>query len=292
MAAISDRPFRIRVVAPAGPVKARDLDEGIRALVERGHSVEEAPHVREHERYLAGLDPERLEDLQSALDDPEVDVVWFARGGYGTTRLLPLLSSESIPARSRLLAGYSDATALFAWSQRIPGLSPLYAPSVQELGRPGVCELDSLWASLAGNPRPVPGLGPALKAGPFSVVGGCLSVLSALTGTPWAPEVKGCWLFLEDVGEPLYRLDRMMTHLQQCGWFDAAAGLILGSFRGRGPDEAPADVTSRALELLGPDKPLLSDVPVGHLKGKHVLPFEWPVLWNGEELVFGEKLRS
>ena len=286
MVALSDRPLRIRVVAPAGPVESRDLDEGIRVLVERGHSVEEAPHVRERVGYLAGRDAERFEDLQSALEDPEVDVVWFGRGGYGTTRLLPLLSSERIPEKSKLLAGYSDATALFAWSQRVPGLRPLYAPSVQELCRAGVCQMDSLWAALAGNPRCVPALGPDSNAGPFPIVGGCLSILSALAGTPWAPDVKGHWLFLEDVGEPLYRLDRMMTHLQQAGWFDFAAGLLLGSFRGMTPGEMPTDVAVRALELLGPRKPLVSGIPVGHMKGKHALPLGRPALWDGAALVF------
>lgn len=264
----------------------RRLGCGHPRIEERGFEVEEAPHVRDRSRYLAGPDAGRLEDLQAALDDPAVDVVWFARGGYGTTRLLPSLSAERIPSKRKLLAGYSDATALFAWSDRAPSLSALYAPSLQELGREGVCHLDSVWAALDGRPATVPGIGPGSKVGPYGIAGGCLSLLSVLAGTPWAPDVKGRWLFLEDVGEPLYRLDRMMTHLNQAGWFESAAGLLLGSFRGLGPDEAPSDVAIRALELAGPDKPVISGLPVGHTKNKHALPFDSPALWDGKQLTF------
>ena len=279
-------PFVVRVVAPAGPVEAEDLDEGIRVLAERGFKVQEAPHTRHRLGYLAGPDSARLEDLQDALDDPGVDAVWFARGGYGTTRLLPLLSPERIPAKPKLLLGYSDATAFFAWSQAIESLTSFYAPSVQELGREGVCNLESVWAALECKPAPIPGSGPAAPSGPHPVVGGCLSILSVLAGTPWAPDLRGHWLFLEDVGEPLYRLDRMLTHLHQAGWLDAVEGLVLGSFRGLGPGETAADVAARARELLGPGKPLISGLPVGHVKGKHVLPLEEPALWNGSVLAF------
>lgn len=278
--------LRIRIVAPAGPVNDTDLLSGAEVLKARGHAVQFGAHAFGRFGYLAGSDDERLSDLQEALDDPGLDVVWFARGGFGTTRLLPRLSCAGLAAAPKTLAGYSDATALHAWAQRLEGARLLYAPSVQELGREGVCQQDSLWVALDGEASRLPANGPAAASGPHPVAGGCLSLLTALVGTPWAPEVSGRWLFLEDVGEPLYRLDRMMTHLAHAGWFERCAGVLLGSFRGLGEGEAPADVASRALELLGPDKPLVTGLPVGHTRGKHTMPLEVPARWDGREVVF------
>ena len=196
--------------------------------------MEEAPHVRDREGYLAGPDWARLEDLQQALDDPGVDAVWFARGGYGSTRLLSYLSGESLSLRPKVLLGYSDATALFAWASRFAGVRSLYAPSLQELSRENVCVLDSLWAAMADQPWAIPATGPENAEGALPVTGGCLSLCSVAVGTSWEPEVSGHWLFLEDVGEPMYRIDRMLTHLAQAGWMKQAGGSSSGGFTGMG----------------------------------------------------------
>lgn len=134
------KPLKIRIVAPAGPVNGPDLAAGADLLRARGHEVSEAPHARRKRGYLAGSDAERLADLQGALDARDVDVVWFARGGYGTTRLLGGLKRDGLERAPKILAGFSDATALHAWAQRLAGTTCLYAPSVQELARKGVCE--------------------------------------------------------------------------------------------------------------------------------------------------------
>jgi muramoyltetrapeptide carboxypeptidase len=266
-------------------VKGEDLDAGIEILRDRGFTVQEAPHVRDREGYLAGPDGSRGEDLQEALDDPEVDAVWFARGGFGTTRLLSGLSGESLTHRPKVLVGYSDATALFAWASRFPGATCLYAPSLQELSREGVCVLDSLWAALAGQPLTIPAKGPERAQGPFPVTGGCLSLCTVAVGTSWEPEISGHWLFLEDVGEPLYRIDRMLTHLAQAGWMRQAEGLLLGGFAGMGEGESSDGVAARVRELVGPSTPLVTNLPVGHLKGKHTLPLGGAARWDGVALV-------
>lgn len=276
-------PIRVvRVVAPAGPVHGDDLDAGMELLRRKGLTVEEAPHVRDREGYLAGSDWARLDDLQQALDDPGVDAVWFARGGYGTTRLLSYLSGENLARRPKVLLGYSDATALFAWASRFAGVRSLYAPSLQELSREGVCVLDSLWAALADQPWAIPATGPAQAEGPFPVVGGCLTLCSVAVGTSWEPEISGRWLFLEDVGEPLYRIDRMLTHLAQAGWLKQSEGVLLGSFTGLGAGECYDGVSARVRELIGPAKPLITHLPVGHLRGKFTLPMGKGATWSGE----------
>jgi len=278
----------IRVVAPAGPLKGHDLDAGIELLRRRGFTVQEAPHVRDREGYLAGPDWSRGEDLQEALDDPRVDAVWFARGGFGTTRLLSGLSGESLTHRPKVLVGYSDATALFAWASRFAGTTCLYAPSLQELAREGVCVLDSLWAALDGQPLRIPAEGPEGAEGPFPVTGGCLSLCSVAVGTSWEPDISGRWLFLEDVGEPLYRIDRMLTHLAQAGWMKQAEGFLLGGFTGLGEGESYSEVIARVRELAGPSMPLVTNLPVGHLKGKHTLPLGGAARWDGTSLVVGD----
>jgi len=279
-----ERPVRVRVVSPAGPVPPEDLDAGLAALSARGFEILEGPHARERLGYLAGEDSARRADLQEALDDPECDVVWFARGGYGTARLLPALRPPA-HGGERILCGYSDATALHLWASRLPGLRCLYAPSVTELGRPGVWVPSSLWAALAGRPEPVPGVGPRTAAGPFPVTGGCLSLCVCSAGTAWAPQTRGRWVFLEDVGEKLYRLDRMLTHLAQAGWFEGAGGILLGSFTGLGEGESPEEVAGRAAEL-GPGLPVVTGLPVGHTVGKHTLPLGVPATWDGRCLRF------
>ena len=277
-------PKVVRVVAPAGPVEVQDLERGVELLRGRGFEVQLAPNVLKREGYLAGPDEARLGDLQSALDDPAVDVVWFARGGYGTARLLGHLTAEHLARTTKLIAGFSDATALFAWASRLPNVRCLYAPSVQELAREGVCHLPSLWEALEGDALSIPGVGPTEAAGPFPVTGGCLTLCSVSVGTSWEPEVEGGWLLLEDVGEPLYRIDRMLTHLAQAGWLKGCAGLLLGGFAGLGVGEDYSGVVALARELLGPLKPLVSALPVGHLKGKHTLPLGAGALWDGAVL--------
>ncbi len=273
------------MVAPAGPVHREDLEAGLGLLRRRGFEVREGHFLRERRGYLAGTDDERLQDLQEALDDPLADVVWFARGGYGTTRLLMGLDDGGLRRRPKTLCGFSDATALFAWAQRKPARL-LYAPSVQELGRRGVCVLDPLWKALEGRYLPLPGKGPPEPRGPFPVVGGCLTLLSVLVGTPWEPALVDRWLFLEDVGERLYRIDRLLTHLAGAGWFERAAGVLLGSFTGMGEGEREEDVALRVRELLPPEKPLVVGLPVGHRRRKRPLPLEVPARWDGGRLHF------
>ncbi len=276
----------IRVVAPAGPVDAGALEAGLAVLRGRGFEVVPGSHVLDRNGYLAGGDDCRLADLQEALDDESAEIVWFARGGYGTSRILPGLRwNEDRPAK--IVAGYSDATVFHLWAQRFGNMRCLYAPSVTELGRPGVAVLSSLWAALQGEFEPVPGDGPATPAGPFDITGGCLTLCCASAGTFWAPETEGRWVFLEEVGEKLYRIDRMFTHLQQAGWFGGCAGVLLGAFTGLGEGETAAMVRERVEYLAGPEAIVVASLPVGHVTGKQTIPLGVPALWDGRFVRFG-----
>lgn len=210
-------------------------------------------HLFDSHRYLAGTDASRASQLQQALDDDGVRAIFAARGGYGSMRLLPSLRFGS----PKQLVGFSDVTALHLAAQRV-GWRSLHAPVLTQLGKQSADVIERLFASLEGRDVGVL-LGtrtvtPGVATGPL--LGGNLSVLSRLIGTPYLPSLRGAVLLLEDVGERPYRLDRMWTHLRLAGLLDGVAGVVFGEFTGCDEKDAPytsADVLDElAAELTVP----------------------------------------
>jgi len=264
----------IGVVSPGFAVRQADLESGCRALERMGFSVRLGRHVLACDGYFAGSDDQRGDDLTQMLKDPDVRAVWFARGGYGTARLLPRL--RRLPRK--LLIGYSDATALFATAlARDEAARCLYAPVVTELGQAGQFHRPSLLAALAGRPaemrfRKRDVLLPGRSSG--RLMGGNLSVLAALCGTPYRPRLAGAILFLEDVGEPLYSLDRLLRQLGQSGCFRGIRGVLLGALdppprRRFPPDRDLVEVATENFSPLG--VPVVRGLPVGHVEHKRTL---------------------
>ncbi|QJA06208.1 LD-carboxypeptidase [Thermosulfurimonas marina] len=216
---------RVRVVAPAGAVEKEALAPGLKILKDWGLRVEVDPGVFEKKGYLAGEDRSRAEALLRAAE--EAEVLWAARGGYGSARLLPLLAPR-LPEKFPPLLGFSDLSALLnLLAQR--GLPVWHAPTVCFLPRLSPEALSETRALLFGEKALVfegLGLSPGKTQGP--VFGGNLATLSALLGTPYFPSLRGALLFLEDLREPLYRLDRYLTHLRLSGVLDEVAGILLG----------------------------------------------------------------
>jgi muramoyltetrapeptide carboxypeptidase len=213
------------------------------------------------------------------LERHDVDAVWFARGGYGSARLLDRVSLDGLRFAPKLFVGYSDLTSLFATAVRDAGLVCLYGPSVVELGDEAQWHEPSLREMLRGGALEMR-IDDACWIGRGSargtLVGGNLTVLSHLLGTRHAPDVEGVVLFLEDVGEEAYRIDRMLTQLDQAGWLDAVAGVILGSFdapatRRRFPPDRPVDeVLEERFAPLG--VPVVRGFPAGHIRNKWTIP--------------------
>ena len=271
----------VAVVAPGFAVAPDRLAAGIRVLEKRGFDVRPGRSVRAVRGYLAGPDEDRLWDLAGALSDPDIRAVWFARGGYGTARLLDRLPWKRLRDRSPgpVLIGYSDLTALFSsWLRRFPGRC-LYAPVVSELGRRGSWHDPSLRAALEGRDYEVSYrrnqvLVPGKAAG--RLLGGNLTVLSHLAGTRHAPPVRGAILALEDVGEEVYRLDRMLQHLRMAGWFRGLAAVLLGRFDPPSPArEFPGDrpLGEILLETFEPLRvPVVHGLAFGHVDAKRTLP--------------------
>ena len=283
---------RVAVVAPAGPVDRERLRRGMERLTEMGLQPVPGEASDRVTGYLAGTDDERSRDLSRAFRQGAARGVFYARGGYGTTRILPRLDLEEVAASGRLLVGYSDATALgLALSVKRP-FPFLHGPSVAGLGAEAPDhDEDSLRAGLFGtHPGGRQRLGDleTLRGGSARgvVLGGCLSILCALVGTPFEPSLAGRILFLEDVNEEPYRLDRMLTQLCQAGRLEGVAGLLLGQFTGCVPRDAtrPSRTTREVLaELAGRlQVPVLAGLPAGHGPGRVTIPLGVQVEIDGD----------
>jgi len=266
------------VVAPGFGVRRTALEAGLRRLRSLGYRVLLGDHVYARNGYLAGSDEERARDLNGMLENPDVRAVWFARGGYGSARLLDRVRWRALARSSKTLIGYSDVTALFAAALRQGVGVCLYGPVVTELGEPKAFHLPSLRRVLRGEPltlkisrRQV--LQPGKAAG--RLLGGNLTVLVHLLGTRYAPDLRGAILFIEDAGESAYRLDRLLQHLSMSGSLKDVTGVLVGSFDSVGRhsflrDRPILDLLRETFLPLG--VPVVMGLKAGHLPGKRTLP--------------------
>ena len=267
---------RVALVAPAGPVDAVRIS----ASEERCRALELEPVVfpsaSRRERYLAGPDAERLADLQAAFDDPDIDAVWALRGGYGTLRILDRLSLERQRRDPIPFIGFSDNTSLHARHAEL-GVVSFHGPHPAGELAP---EADAWFRRVLFRAEP-PGRLPRTAGGPEPrclaagiaegpLVGGNLAILAAMCGAPHAPRGRGAILFLEDVGEPAYKVDRMLLQLERAGVLEGVAGLAFGRFT-EGDDSADVGCVLRELaERLG--VPAVADLPFGHVADNLTLP--------------------
>ncbi len=262
---------RVAVVAPAGPFDRESLDAGLRILAGR-YDVAWDRGLLSRVRYLAGDDDRRGGELAAALADPRIHGIVAARGGYGSMRILPRVwpiagGAPSSPGPAKLLVGFSDITALHAALQACGRVS-VHGPVVTQLATQPSTVLERFFAILEDGvapPAPISGtpIVGGVSEGPL--LGGNLSILTRLLGTPWLPDLTGAVLLLEDVGERPYRIDRMWTHLRLAGVFERVAGLALGDFTDC--EEPGGEFTLRDVlwSLAGETGlPCVGGLPIGH----------------------------
>jgi muramoyltetrapeptide carboxypeptidase len=265
--------MRIHVIAPSSPFPVEDFERGVELLRGR-YEVEFEAAITERSGYFAGSDERRARELIAAIEDDAVHAIVAARGGYGATRLLDRVPAALVAQHPKLLVGFSDISALHAlWARA--GLGALHAPMVAALGRADTARAQRFMRALEGErPATLEGLSAIADGrarGPL--LGGNLAVLSALIGTPYALPLAGCVLFLEDVGERPYRVDRMLTSWTQAGLLAQPRAIVLGAFSdaAKGQDGVSVEqVLSERLGRLG--IPVLMGVPAGHVEDNLELP--------------------
>jgi muramoyltetrapeptide carboxypeptidase len=282
MSTIETRPLapgaRVALLAPAGPL-------GSTAELERSEANARAfgwepvtfPHALSRDGYLAGDDTDRLADLEAALRDPRTDAVWCVRGGYGTMRLLDSIDYDALRRRPKPIIGYSDITALHLAVRARADIVSYHGPNARGVLTP--FSRESLARAVASHDDPLTTVRPTrwLRDGRAEghLEGGNLALICALLGTPYAPRFDGAILVIEDVGEPLYRIDRMFRQLMLSGALARVAALCFGAFTERGDD---ADALPRTLDVILEEAaaqvhgPCIADVPLGHIADQWTLP--------------------
>ena len=279
---------QIGVISPAGAVNISELLAGIELLESWGFSVKLGKHVSNTRGYLAGEDEERLEDLHAMFENPDIKAILCSRGGYGTMRLLPRIRYDLIGQHPKILVGFSDITALLLSLYAKTGLVTFHGPVVRGLGTGSQGNGESLLRMLTSEGPFEVDLG---KDGAVIVpggrvqgplLGGNLSLLCHLTGTPFLHPLSGTILFVEEKGEALYRVDRMLTHLMLSGELDGLAGLVGGGFEECGD---PSDIRSLFEEMFSEVTfPVVLGLPVGHGPRNVSLPIGMMAILDTERM--------
>ena len=256
----------IGIAAPASPFDQQAFERGISVFESMGYRVKMPDNLFSRQGYLTGSDSERASQLMKLFEDESVMAILCARGGFGSMRLLPLLDFEIISALPKVFLGCSDITALLVAIYNRCGMITFHGPLVTTLTRESEKTCSALIDAIGSRqplvlkPKKAAVLNPGQASGPL--VGGNLTTLCHLMGTPYEPRFKGHLLFLEDRGEAPYRIDRMLSQLRLGGRLDGVAGVILGSFQDCGPLEDVHAIVQEAFRHTA--IPILAGFDIGH----------------------------
>jgi muramoyltetrapeptide carboxypeptidase len=277
---------RIGITSPAGFIREEEILPAVERLVEWGFEVRVGDSIGRRDATFGGTDEERASDMQSMLDDPDIKAILCARGGYGVGRILYRLDYSRFRKQPKWVIGFSDITALHLDLLAKCGMASLHSkmcnsfPDDWQATDPLVqSTILSIREALTGGameydvpPHPMNRSGKASGL----LLGGNLSVIQHCMGTPSEPDTRGRILFLEDVGEYRYSIDRMLTNLQRAGKFRHLSGLIVGGFT-RLKTETPGDEFGREVvdmimeKIAGTSYPVCFDFPVGHQRNNFAL---------------------
>lgn len=280
----------VAVIAPASGATAEAFERALANVATLGLKAKVGKYARGGKDFLSGTDAERLHDLHLAFEDAEINGVWCVRGGSGAPRLLPAINYALIKKNPKVFIGYSDITALHMAISQQTGLVTFHGPvASSELSEYTKAHLVNSVMSPPANYKIQPSdynlaqtsalfkplvITPGKARG--RLVGGNLSLLSAIAGTPWAlKDVKGAILFAEDINEPPYKVDRLFTQLRQTCDMRSLAGVALGVFSSaQSAIEADTAMTIRVLkDRLGDlGIPVISGLSIGHIRDQFTLP--------------------
>jgi muramoyltetrapeptide carboxypeptidase len=265
---------RVGIVALSSPFDEESFERGLSDLRAMDLVPVVPDGIRARAGYLAGSDDHRVQVMHDLFSDPSIRAVICARGGYGTLRILDRIDGQLVRRNPKMFVGFSDATALLNMMYQAWGMVAFHGPVVCSLGRSDRDSIDALETlffdgDIGGFHLASEGVLVSGQAeGPL--MGGNLATLCHLIGTPFQPDFSGSILMLEDVNEPLYKLDRMLTQMTQASVFDGVRGLVLGEFVDCGD---PRDQEALFLDILGPlGIPLVTGVGFGHGAANRVFP--------------------
>lgn len=269
---------RVALVAPAGTLTGQEdverAEENVRSL---GWEPRTGAHVLRSHRYFAGTDEERLHDLNDAIRDDTIDAIWCLRGGYGAMRLLPEVDYDALARRPKPVIGFSDLTSLLAAISGRSRIICYHGPTARmrltEFSRA------SLVAAVSDGTDPC-GAAPSARvlrggAAEGRLVGGNLALVAAMVGTRYAPDLEDSILFLEDIGERSYRLDRMLRQIYLSGALHGCRGIVFGECTDCHENSASGsreldEILLEMAELI--DVPCISGAPIGHIDDQWTLP--------------------
>lgn len=269
----------IGIIAPAGPIRDREqFAAGVRLIKEMGFEVKFHQDIHRRQGYLAGTDEQRVDEFNTLWADPKVKGLFAARGGFGSLRIADRINMDLIRNHPKIMVGFSDLTVLLCAVGKGADLITFHGPTVSTLTSSDRGSALRLFDTIT-SPRPPQPIKPErleiITSGNARgrIMGGNLTNLCHLLGTPFEPDWRQTILFLEDVGEATYRIDRMLSHLAVAGKLAEIAGLLLGDFTDCGDTEA---IWQRALELTGGTIPVWGNFPLGHGKENCTLPMGLP----------------
>ncbi len=278
----------VALIAPGSSIPEEKIEKAVTNLESLGLKAREGKYIREKYGYTAGKDHERISDIHWAFSDDDVDAVWCVRGGYGCTRLLPYLDYKLIKKNPKILIGYSDITALHMAIFKKTGLTTFHGPVGSSEFTPYTVEYlqKMLFTPIIG--QPIQHQDPAkvitLSEGEAKgkLIGGNLSLLSAMCGTKYLPSAKGKIVFLEDIEEKPYSVDRMLIQLEQAWNLKKAKGILLGEFSDCDSDSDRSLTLRETLDNHFKDCgiPVLYNVPLGHIDDQATYPIGIKVKMN------------
>jgi muramoyltetrapeptide carboxypeptidase len=269
---------KIAVISPASHIDREIVMPAIKMLEDSGLMVTPGEHLFSRNGPFAGSDEERLADIQKATDDPEVGAVLCSRGGYGMSRIVDRIDFSALKKHPKWYVGYSDITSLHLWLNEVCGLVSLHAEMPLNYSNPGYLSrcYETMVSALKGEYESIT-WSPAHEASfevSGRVTGGNISLIYSLNGTPAQPETEGAILFIEEIGEQFYHLDRMLTSMRMTGMMKDLSALIVGGMEKitEGEHVFNQTVEEVVMNVAGAyGYPVLFNFPAGHISDNRAL---------------------
>jgi muramoyltetrapeptide carboxypeptidase len=269
---------RIAIVTPASHIDGNLVLHAEKLLKASGFDVVLGEHVFSTDGPFAGSDDERLHDLQKVTDDPSVKAVLCSRGGYGMSRIIDRLDYSALKKHPKWYVGYSDITSLHLWLNTVCGIASLHAEMPINYSNPKCSPLcyETMLKALKGEQEPV--VWKSSREASFAVdgtvLGGNISLIYSLNGTPAQPETEGAILFIEEIGEQFYHLDRMLISMRMTGMLNNLSALIVGGMEKitEGEHVFNQSVEEVVMNVAGGyGYPVLFNFPAGHIPDNRAL---------------------